>query len=302
MLLTTCPNCAAQFKVQPEQLNVRQGRVMCGRCRNVFNAFETLHRTAGEEAGIVVDAEGSGGTPAEGDETILTDEQDNAPVDLAAGSPETSAEQPGVPLPTDDEPPLTDPPADVTPGYRDGEQVYLSENNSLLLASSQIPPHVAAPSGLWKYLIVLAVVAGLVQAVYFFRNEFVQAYPQLRPHFSAACEIAGCRLSWGRDDSAIKIGLSDLVEPPGKPGRILLTATLVNRSRSRLDLPAIEVRLTDNADQVLLSRILFPADYLGRAPGKEESLAAGAELFISLGLEVTNKVPASGYTLRPFYP
>jgi predicted Zn finger-like uncharacterized protein len=44
MLLTTCPTCAAQFKVQPEHLNVRQGRVMCGRCRGVFNAFESLRR------------------------------------------------------------------------------------------------------------------------------------------------------------------------------------------------------------------------------------------------------------------
>ena len=44
MLLTTCPNCSAQFKVQPEQLNIRQGRVMCGRCRDVFNAFQSLTR------------------------------------------------------------------------------------------------------------------------------------------------------------------------------------------------------------------------------------------------------------------
>lgn len=44
MLLTTCPNCQAQFKVTPEQLNVRSGRVMCGRCRHVFNSFESLQR------------------------------------------------------------------------------------------------------------------------------------------------------------------------------------------------------------------------------------------------------------------
>ena len=44
MLLTTCPNCQAQFKVSPDQLNVRSGRVMCGRCRHVFNSFESLQR------------------------------------------------------------------------------------------------------------------------------------------------------------------------------------------------------------------------------------------------------------------
>ena len=44
MLLTICPHCKAQFKVTPDQLNIRQGRVMCGRCRHVFNGFQSLER------------------------------------------------------------------------------------------------------------------------------------------------------------------------------------------------------------------------------------------------------------------
>jgi predicted Zn finger-like uncharacterized protein len=41
-MLTRCPKCTTTFRVTPEQLKVRQGRVRCGECREVFNALDTL--------------------------------------------------------------------------------------------------------------------------------------------------------------------------------------------------------------------------------------------------------------------
>lgn len=39
---TTCPSCHAVFRVTPEQLEVRAGKVRCGKCAFVFNAYDTL--------------------------------------------------------------------------------------------------------------------------------------------------------------------------------------------------------------------------------------------------------------------
>lgn len=41
-MLTLCPRCATTFRVTPEQLRARQGRVRCGSCQAVFNALDTL--------------------------------------------------------------------------------------------------------------------------------------------------------------------------------------------------------------------------------------------------------------------
>ena len=41
-MLTRCPQCQTMFRILPEHLKVRQGRVRCGRCRAEFNALETL--------------------------------------------------------------------------------------------------------------------------------------------------------------------------------------------------------------------------------------------------------------------
>jgi predicted Zn finger-like uncharacterized protein len=44
MLVTRCPNCLAKFRVSPDTLSARQGKVRCGSCMSVFNAFQTLTR------------------------------------------------------------------------------------------------------------------------------------------------------------------------------------------------------------------------------------------------------------------
>ena len=41
-MLTRCPACATHFRVTPEQLKARSGRVRCGECNEVFNALDTL--------------------------------------------------------------------------------------------------------------------------------------------------------------------------------------------------------------------------------------------------------------------
>lgn len=41
-MLTRCPACETHFRVTPEQLKARSGRVRCGQCRQLFNALDVL--------------------------------------------------------------------------------------------------------------------------------------------------------------------------------------------------------------------------------------------------------------------
>ena len=54
MILARCPACATTFRVRPEQLRARQGRVRCGQCQHAFNALETL-----VDEGLVDDTAGA---------------------------------------------------------------------------------------------------------------------------------------------------------------------------------------------------------------------------------------------------
>lgn len=41
-MVTSCPACTTTFRVTPEQLKLRHGKVRCGKCRGVFDAFDSL--------------------------------------------------------------------------------------------------------------------------------------------------------------------------------------------------------------------------------------------------------------------
>ena len=42
MMRTRCPGCQTVFRVTPEQLKARAGKVRCGQCQTVFNALDSL--------------------------------------------------------------------------------------------------------------------------------------------------------------------------------------------------------------------------------------------------------------------
>lgn len=317
---------------------------MCGRCRQVFNAFESLKRVENNSAtdnaaanfGNIANEVGSESladvvpkiaysepvTASAHDElsieAVSNSQLLNQPV--ADVSSDSSIVEDRSILSTDCAPTLKR----AEDKLLESRALVIEEGDSLLDGADDIfskpqieeasvlanhnPPWLrAAPlkpprNKLWLVGCVLLIVALVVQGSYFLRTTIVETAPQARPYFMKACEVLGCVMSWSRDSNAIKIIESDLIEPPGKPGRLLVTATVANRGTSKQDLPFIELRLTDNANQILVSRILQPADYLGRQPLPDEGLAPNAELLINLNIESTNKSVASGYGLRAYYP
>lgn len=49
MLTTRCPHCSTVFRIRPEQLSVRSGRVRCGHCQQAFSALAHLEELDDEE-------------------------------------------------------------------------------------------------------------------------------------------------------------------------------------------------------------------------------------------------------------
>lgn len=309
---------------------------MCGRCRQVFNAFQSLSRVEEPAETYVADLQEA---VAEREESETGHEESAAFAAIESGAESVAdplflREEP-LPLPagftTLDLPPHaaiaapafaaeeseaavspTDtgakelPPGDLHTdiGTPVEPAIDLSDDDNPLLANapSRSETPALAPSRAWTFGVFVLFIGLLAQAAYAYRSTLVAHYPQLRPTASQLCEFAGCKLSWGRDESALKIEFSELIEAPGKPGRVLLTATLVNRGETKQDMPSLELRLTDNANQVVASRLLHPSDYLGHALAKEEGLVPNAELYVNLNLELSNKPLASGYGLLVFYP
>ncbi|MBI3526308.1 MAG: zinc-ribbon domain-containing protein [Betaproteobacteria bacterium] len=269
MMITRCPGCTTTFRVTPEQLKARHGKVRCGQCQHVFNALDTLLDAAVEPPPAPIEI----AEPAE-----HIDLQLEFPV-MEETSGEISEPGPVDPAPPDE--------ADAE------EQLPAPE-----------PP--AKPSSLrtwaWALAAMLALLALLLQAVVQFRVELSVLSPQTKPALLSMCAILGCDLPLPSKADLIGIETSDL--NPGQNGQLVLAATLKNRAPFVQAYPYLELTLTDTDDRPLVRKVLPPSDYLHGGMNPASGFPANSDVAVSLTLMLDNPVntAASGYRLYLFYP
>jgi predicted Zn finger-like uncharacterized protein len=287
MLITTCAHCHARFRVTPEQLNARQGQVRCGQCEQVFNGFERLERQPSDDTGsrLLAAHAAASAESLERLEPIAMDSLREAPDDLPSARPkQDEASVPAAKI-EDDPAPSPPPAAAHVPLYTYSEPIAAR----------------APLSRAWSFGVALLVVLLAAQALYAFRAQVAQRYPDTRPWLESACTSIGCTVPWVNEESALKLEDSELLEVPGKANQIALSARIRNMSRSAQEFPHLELTLTDLTGQTAVRRVLRPMDYLGRVPVTGEVMAPGSEALVSLRLE-TARVKATGYELLLFYP
>lgn len=289
MLITTCTNCSARFRVTPPQLNAKQGKVRCGRCHMVFNGFESLERFPDDDTGgrllAAREASERAGGPSPSVEALpFEDLPDIETLESAEAAP---AERPPEPVEESSPFPSTPPPA----------QRPLSRPDLMLPPLPRPRP----PARAWGFGAALLAVVLATELVYAYRSPLAQRYPILRPWLESACTAAGCTVSWAREDALLKLEDSELLEVPGRPSEIALGARIRNLAQVPQEYPHLELTLTDLMGQAAVRRVLRPTDYLGRPLNGTEVLEPGAEMSIQLRLE-TPRIKATGYELLLFYP
>lgn len=93
-MLTRCPACRTTFRVTPEQLKARAGKVRCGKCQAVFNALDTLveapaggPREAGDDDGVRLEPEIAA-------QSLAPTERTDSSEGMSEASPESPSEAP----------------------------------------------------------------------------------------------------------------------------------------------------------------------------------------------------------------
>ncbi|MDD5249263.1 MAG: DUF3426 domain-containing protein [Rhodocyclaceae bacterium] len=306
-MLTRCPHCTTTFRVTPEQLKARQGRVRCGQCQETFNALDTLIEAApppsleplappAVEAAAVAGAE-----PIADARSCAADdaEADAAAVDTAAAVIEAE--------PADD---ATEPAAEPAASARTATDIVPTAapvDESRDEIAPEAPPalepllHEEPRRRAWPWALgcATALMTFAAQAAMHFRTEISVLYPATRPTLVAICESLGCEVSLPRKPELIGIETSSLSPDPG--GTLTLSATLKNRAPFAQQYPDLELTLTDTGDQPLVRRVLSPADYLAPQALSAAGFGANADLAVNLAVDAPG-IPAAGYQLYLFYP
>lgn len=156
----------------------------------------------------------------------------------------------------------------------------------------------------WSVCCILAGLALVLQALWWWRTPIATHVPAMRPVYEAVCAGMDCRVGYVRVPGLLTIESSSiqpqaLSQPGDKAQHMTLSAVMRNRAGHAQPWPAVELTLTDFANVVVVRRMLLPAEYLGA--GAPASFAANSEREIAVSLSVRG-APVSGYRLALFFP
>ena len=316
---TRCPDCQTVFRITPEQLKARAGKVRCGHCRTPFNALDNLLKASpprgegvavrasdvGRVAAVAKSTE-NGSAPAisspapprasapavkaiesaSSDATLssLTPEKDAK--ELAAASQNLAAPSPadGLILPRD---------TTEIPGYS-------KWSNGVMTAPAEISSDEPPPR--WPFKLVTAGLALILagQVIFHFRGELAANTPALRPTLEAFSQILGQTLPLPKHIDSVSIEASDLQIDPARGKLLVLNATLRNKASYEQAYPSLELALTDMQDSIIARRLFGPADYLPAKTG-DSAFQSNTDVPVRLWIETVD-LDAAGYRLFVYYP
>lgn len=301
-MYTRCTHCDTVFRVTPQQLQASSGKVRCGRCHEVFDAFSSLSAQPPAAAMAGRAAEPSRAEPP------------SPPPQPQRGEPWAPAPAPAPhealmdafavadeePEPRSTEPPLADEPEAFEPGpaptgTRTPEPELTLPDELFGKGGSR------RASWPWALASLLLVVVAAAQAAWVFASQIAQRAPALRPALETFCGRAGCAVALPRLPDALFIEASDLqLLDAQRPDEILLTLTIRNRAAMAQAFPLLELTLTGAANQVTSRKVFRPHEYLDPAIDRARGIGANQEVSIRLYLS-TGALRAAGYRLYLFF-
>ena len=326
-MYTRCPHCDTVFRVTSQQLQASSGRVRCGRCETVFDAFSSLSSMPpAREA----PATGSSTVPVPEQRAVVSGDAPAPAVPVTAGT-RILGEAPaavlivptavsGAPAAVSGAPtalsvaptalsvaptalsvaPVAAPvAAKATPVLDVGRLAQ----EPLTLPDELFQPGLIPPTRRWLWLAVnLALLCALAgQAAWFFATPLAMQAPVLAPVLNAYCSWLGCGFGLPRLPEQLFIEASDLqLLDVTRPGQVLLTATIRNRAAFAQEFPMLELTLTGVDNQTAARRVFPPGEYLDPKADPARGIGAQEDVSIRLYLD-TAELRATGYRLYLFF-
>ena len=327
-LVTQCPACGTMFKVVADQLRVSQGWVRCGNCSDVFDArvyvqnarVQTLDEALpkADESGLKLDEESpelqlapdsklarsatngvakTSPLNPSADPLLQTELADapvtvDAQVDLPTSDlvvNETAAGEPKV-CPVNDE--------TVHPDFQNISFVKKARRKAFWQQSA-VRVSLTVLAGV---LVILFGLQGLVQH----KDQIANAEPKLISLIQAVCQPLECQIQPLQRVESIVIDSASFTKLDEKSFR--LSFVLKNTASATLQVPMLELTLSDNQDKAVLRRVLSPAQFgiRGGALLATRSETSGLVTFTVASGE-SGESPASaamvaGYRVVVFYP
>lgn len=156
--------------------------------------------------------------------------------------------------------------------------------------------HGGARGWLW-FLLVVALIAGLVSQVAWFQFDRLSAIPELRPWYEKACDLAGCELKPLTALDRIQSRQLVVRTDPENRNALLVDAVIINQADFEQPFPAIALTFSNLNGDVVAQSVFPPADYLASDGQSLSSMPPGTPVRIAISIRDPGR-DAVNYNLR----
>lgn len=275
-LVVRCPGCDTTFRVNAVQLQAHGGDVRCSHCLRIFNGFATL---------ITVH------------ESIIEN-----PFQLQSQTVNQPEQSETEEIPIDEKKP------EAVENFNDDNHypAIVNQDAGETVTSQQQPVDekqtIVQQQMVWMTANVLLLILLIAQSIYSYRTELALVAPTIRLYLERYCEMINCTVPYPQDIKQLGIVTSDLQrDSERQPEVIILSAIIRNYALFPQALPALQLSLTDDEDQLIASRTFTAQDYLAEHEKSLQSIQSQQDIEILLYFDGTN-LDASGYSLNLLYP
>ena len=325
-LATRCPNCQTQFRVTMAQLELREGKVRCGACREIFNGIDHVFEYTGEQGFTL--------TPPAAEQD-MSDRMTLIDFGSLRGAPEASApnmqeeldalsraiadlqSKPWAELPPTPRSEFSDEASDE---HEDGEAATAVTPADA--ATAETPGFVQQARSrersarAWKVLlwvgIPLLLIALAAQLAYFFRSEIAARSPEAARYLRAACRRLDCTVGLPKNIEQLSLAASRLEqapapegsnetssEPADKAATLTLVALLQNKGDTVQTWPSLDLKLKDAQGATVVRKAFLPETWLKNKEIRD-GMPAHSEREIRIAFELAGGAPA-GFELTIFH-
>ena len=270
-LFLVCPQCKHSFESTSTQLIQHGGRVECPSCSHAFDGY--VHYSFDDlDAAPTANKD----TP-EGERASDEDRQDLNGFRSHNFDPVVAVQRPKLQV---------------------GEDKLIRVTNNANLYEAVFAP-MPEKKSIWRFINIVLGTIFVVMMIVNFNKQISTHIPKSADWIYQVCERISCEVGGIRRISELRLVGADLVMRSDVGKRIYqFRATIQNVGVEQIELPAIELTLTNSQGRVITSRVIYPIEYGG---GAQLELGTKMEYQLNLLLRVDG-IPPAAFDSYLFYP
>jgi len=243
---TKCPHCHTLFRITEAQLDMADGMVRCGFCKQVFDA-RAVNDSSENESQL---------------EAFEGQQQDT--LQQRTQQPEVSAQ-----IEAEHESFLSAEP----------DEIAADE----LRADSSARPYSSLATASWS-LAILALIAALAAEYIWFNQPELLQDQRLEPLTAKLCELTDCEHLQMREPSQIEMISRNVYTHPNEKEALMISTTLVNNAPYAQPYPRVQIDFSNVRGALIASRQFIPEEYLQIDSEQLQLLQSGIPA--TFGLEI----------------